>query len=85
MAGHGEAAAARRPPTSEHRHGAQALGLQLAGQLMRQLRRNEPGLLHRQAASEKPARRDCATNQRAPFVITTTASGSHSLRVPLQI
>lgn len=36
---------------SQHRHGADPLGLELAGQLMGQLRRNEARLFDRQAAA----------------------------------
>ncbi len=39
------------PGGSQHRHGAEPLGLELAGQLMGQLRRNEAGLFDRQAAA----------------------------------
>jgi len=42
---------ARRPRGSEDRHGAEAPGLELAGQLMRQLSRHQAGLLGRLAAA----------------------------------
>jgi hypothetical protein len=45
----------RSPGGSQHRHGAEPLGLELAGQLMGQLRRNEANLFHRQAAAASEA------------------------------
>jgi hypothetical protein len=54
-AGHGRTRSrpqgAAAPGGSEHRHGAEATRLQLAGQLMRQLGRNEAGLLHGETAA----------------------------------